>query len=138
MSELLLALALWTSDPAPIAAAAAADPEPALTDLGRFPCTETVRVNYEFAREHVEWVRSQRSLSPWEPTWWTWLEEAERCRECWLQLHLAQPAESGGEDDGTYDRVGSLRELRDLIGREAYWAGRMPPPAPWQRFRRVP
>lgn len=127
MNHLALAVGLY------LGLADIPEPEPAMTDLARFPHAEVAAATYEFAREHVEWARAQQAMHPWEPSWCRWIEEAEHCRECWHQLWIAAI-----EDDGTYSRVEALRELKDLIGPDAYRAGHMPPPAPWWRFRRVP
>lgn len=104
-----------------------------LLDLHRFPPVEVSYPNYLFAVRHCEWLVARSALYPDEAAAFDyegWLLEAQACKAAWTWLDDAhRPGDPAM-------RRGLLRQLRELIGDEAYAAGRMPGAAPWHRFRR--
>lgn len=108
---------------------------PPLTDLDRFPPPAVTEAGWRFAcayREHlrgqcvlhVSWQADydrllQRSL--WHYQVWDWIDDAVRLN--WM------------EPEWRRERLG---RVRDLLGAEAYGAGRLPPPVPLECLRRLP
>ena len=105
-----------------------------LADCHRFPPREYARQCMVFNRSyrcHVElqliWYAGDTRR------WWYWQEalwETDRLYHVWDALHAAQ----GGEWPDEIFRLKWLRNMREMIGEEAYAAGRMPPPVPIWRF----
>ncbi len=68
--------------------------------------------------------------SPAQSIYWQRMTSQGRwCADCWENLHWARVSK---EIDYNYRH---LRELRNLLGNEAYYSGRMPPPVPIWLFR---
>lgn len=97
------------------------------TDLRWFPPREVAEVNYKLAQEHVDWLKLMVKANPTED-YGPWLKDAEQCRVCWEDLY---------DCHRYYATVWRLEFLRMRLGQESYWAGRMPPPVPLWRFRRI-
>lgn len=101
------------------------DDRPPLDDLNRFPplcvAEEQLRLN-RYYREHLEY----RSMIEHHQFWalHAALVDADRLYAAWNMLRWAclygDPA----------NRRDMLRQLRDVLGPDAYYAGRMPPPFP--------
>lgn len=108
-------------------------PDCQLEDRHRFPPLDPALAAKQFARAHLCHLEHNQPLETWK--WESWCEakrDARWCYDCWDWLQAAQGGEGRGKDYWLY----SLRRLRQLIGDEAYFAGRMPPPAPLWRFTR--
>lgn len=128
-----LTLPLWCA----LVAATPPVPPPVLaSDLARFPPADYCEQQYDFARAHVAWLEALAAsgLDRWRAAEYDdWLMEARGCRAAWEALDLARQCNADGSETEEY----YLIELRDRIGLAAYYAGHMPPPAPFWRFRCV-
>lgn len=97
---------------------------PLLHERDRFPDQATARENLEIARTYREYLRCKMMGAPsWQHSYW--MEQYTRSNwiyQCWDWLHAAQGGE--GRDQSYWRR--SLYRLRELLGPEAYHAGRMP------------
>jgi hypothetical protein len=106
--------------------------EPPISDLGRFPPPRYVERLRSFQAEYLEHLRARLSyqihereqileaISETESLWapWETLYDAQHAwSEDWIRHHLAY--------------------LRMQLGMEDYLEGRMPPPVPVWRFRRI-
>lgn len=90
-----------------------------LDDLDRFPPHEEA---IAWADEHLSWIEANRSIDFVSREFWQgWYEEARSARQPWRELMLARDTTKAAAW-----RVRRLRDLRDLIGDEAYAQGRMP------------
>jgi len=105
--------------------------DPPLSDCDRFPPREVACQAIQFNRAYR---RSVAARQRWElHHWWYWqevLDETDWLYRCWDNLYTAE----GGEGDDEESRRQSLRRLRELLGDDAYYGGRMPPAAPFWRF----
>lgn len=117
------------------------DPGDPLADCGRFPDGAACQELEDFARGHLAWLDARRPLCLTESDEATWRQartEAQWCFNCWDWAGAAQGNE--GDRTTTDGRVAgyrrfSLDKLRELLGDDDYFAGRMPPPVPLWRFR---
>jgi hypothetical protein len=98
-------------------------------DLRWFPPAAVVSANVELASRHVAWLRQRQEA--WPENDRTWLEEALHALAVWRTLERAQLC-TDGDPDWT---AGRLLELRDYLGPEDYFFGRMPAVVPLHRFR---
>lgn len=92
-------------------------------DVHRFPflygeCREALR----FANSHVDWADRHADN--------VWRIDARWRRDAWALLRYAKLRGSPESSIRT-----NLRDLKELIGHEAYWRGIMPFPVPFHRFR---
>ncbi len=131
-----------------------------LSDMDRFPCHKD---NLAWADQHVAYLEQEMLWDRVHPEFWAaWREETAYARQPWRELMLSRQktyefdrpiwsSDAAGErriidvetilgyrsDDW---RLRRLRDLRDLIGRDAYRNGVMPsivnPRSLW-RFRRL-
>ncbi len=113
-------------------------PDPPLSDVDCFPAD--ARACVAFSEELEKYVKAQKIVYPWRRAELEAIrEEVVACREPWRLLMLAQ-SEGGWDFDGFFyvcepaERRARLARLRRLIGDEAYYSGRMPPPVPYWRF----
>ena len=106
------------------------EPDPPLTDLMWFPSYEACHKYRMFAAEHRDWLAFQADwhLSAQEEMA-EWQIEAAWCWRVWDHLE-----DAGNPVMDKNWRRKYLGRLRHQIGREAYEAGRMPPPVPVWRF----
>jgi hypothetical protein len=112
-----------------------AEPPPVqLQDLDRFPCRECVTSWCRFSRDYRCRLRDELSLGEaWrERALWAALDQARDCYQPW---DLLEDAQAEWRDPAC--RLEMLEALRDLIGPEAYYTGRMPPPVPLWHWREV-
>lgn len=120
------------------------EPDPPIEDAARFPPASVVEPLLELSIAHLEYRRHLPRDSYHDLRNWYWLCEAHRCREAWGILEEIQATEIGSRWEGSGEltrprnservRRQKLGELRDLIGRKDYHAGRMPPPVPLWRY----
>lgn len=109
------------------------EPPPELWEAQRFCSWEIAQDQTVFAWEHDRWLKDR-----WEEWGWNmphlvgWMEDAAYCRKAW---ELCREAQNVNRNDDV--RRKDLADLRELIGRQNFAAGRMPPPVPVWRFRRV-
>lgn len=101
-------------------------------ELQRFPPRAAVRANLDFATAHVAYLEARVALAPYRSDLAEWLSEARRLRLAWNALDSAQIF---CEET---DRRCELDTLRELIGADAFFQGRMPPPVPLWRFTELP
>jgi hypothetical protein len=123
---LLAAIALWPNP----------DPLPALGEVERFPCHDAVTAALDLNYRHGQWLEAQQLLHPWQECWWRERREAnDAVRRAWECLSEAQRAawwyncrpEWQPDED---PRRRALYNLRAVLGAEAWFSGRMPPPIP--------
>lgn len=110
--------------------------DPPLSDLHRFPPAAVAEPYYKLASAHRDWICQQKPKALTradEAFWWAWQLEADHCRRAWDHLWDAHRV--------TVFEVSARRrwlaKLRETIGEQDYWDGRMPPPVPVWRFRRA-
>ena len=104
-----------------------------LDDLSRFPSQWMCIDAIAFIQDHESWLYARLKIDLLNEdalTDWQW--DVGRRREAWTALEAAHRKSSTAPG-----RRNRLRELRRLIGPEAYAAGRMPLPVPLERFRRL-
>lgn len=112
----------------------APEPDPPLCDRDRFPPREVAARAMQFNRAYRRHVEGRALWQTHRAEEWGQVkEEVEHLYRCWDWLHAAQGGQAG---DACYWRQ-SLRRLRELIGDEAYYAGRMPPCVPVWRFQEL-
>ena len=119
--------------PAPVMDASAAE----AADLDRFPCCWVAEACEEAGRSYLSSLRLQMFAQRWlhrDPVWQATVADAERVHAIWLQLVVIHYHIGAGQVDWGLD---AMEELRELLGEERWWQGRMPPAVPIWRFRRV-
>lgn len=93
-----------------------------LSDLGRFPPRQVCADRVCFLQAHIDWTVAVGSLYPSEVgAWYEYYCEVGRVRKTWLACD-----EAGRQEWSDSTRLQSLRELRELLGLEDYYSGRMP------------
>lgn len=97
---------------------------PPLSDRDRFPDMIAARTQLECCRLYRDYLYYRRLGSPlWQECHWrAQAQRANYIYQCWDWLHAAQ----GGEGQGEAYWRKSLGRLRELLGEEDYYAGRMP------------
>lgn len=109
------------------------DPPP--RDLMRFPLS-VVDPYVAFSQRHLDWLDGQCLLRPSDTRLIQWQMDAKWCKACWDELKCAaEYVQQYEEMECSSSRA--LGRLRDLIGREAFNEGRMPPPVPIWHFRKI-
>lgn len=109
-----------------IVATALGGPVVTARDLDRFwETAQVTEAHWRFAEAHVHYLENNE---PWEATW---LAEARWCKRCWCLLDDCKRTFPKHPDI----IAPKLRELKNLLGAEAFAAGLMPPAAPFWRFR---
>jgi hypothetical protein len=116
--------------------------DPPLSDLHRFPPHERPEAAVRFNRAHACWLSLRGSIET-DPVrlraYGDWYADNERCCVAWLALELAtSERDDAGKPVSVDWRRSRLRELREAIGWEAYYEGRMPPPVPVWRLLVLP
>lgn len=97
--------------------AALADPRPCASDLWHFPHPSICAVEIQHCCARLTYLEAARPLFPGQDfTFAQEIARVERCRMAWQHLRTAH----GGSPRYW------LAELRELIGPEDYYAGRMP------------
>lgn len=85
-----------------------------------------------FSLEFSARCREQAALEPWRAAEWEAIAtEADQLRRVW---QIAAETQCGW----VLARRRALARLRDALGEEDYYAGRMPPTVPVWRFQRIP
>jgi hypothetical protein len=106
---------------------------PPLADVGRLPPPEAVRRALAFSRAYRCRMEQQaRAAAPWEWVWYDQTLGEARWTECVFETMLYAAAAPSWAAQRR-----NLRQLRALVGEEAYAAGAWPPPAPLHRFRPI-
>lgn len=105
---------------------------PPLADHCWLPPKAAIEAALDFNGEHQAWLdhRGRSRSGCWRTE--DWMEEARRLGEIW---ELAR--QSTNPTRQWYYRREDLARLRDLIGREAYYRGEMPPSVPVWRFAEI-
>ena len=116
------------------------DGRPHLCDVDKFPSRTVVSASLEFNRAYRGQLELQRSLYMERDPRYTWysdaIKETDQLYEAWQLLSI-----------GIYNRDTKyvnlwtreqLQKLREMIGDDNFFNGRMPPPVPIWRFREVP
>lgn len=103
---------------------------PSLGDARRFPSMELCSVLIEFNRVYGSHLESRQALELHHRDWYAKaLEENNELYHIWDTIR-----EANTPYYVVTMRRTALKNLRDLIGKEDYYAGRLPPPAPIWRF----
>jgi hypothetical protein len=103
-------------------------PPVTLEDCRRFPDHATARANLALANAHLEWLRSIRTpTGVAERQVGNWKMEASYSQELW------EAAEKATDES----RLDALKMLKALRGPEDWYGGKLPPPVPVWRFRRL-
>ena len=104
-------------------------PPPYQEDMRRFPDEAVTRECLYMASVYVERARLRQAAMP-RP----WSDEADEdvlsgqwCQECWSKLN----------DYRQWKMRSAAGELREALGDDLFFQGRMPPPVPLWRFRGV-
>lgn len=107
---------------------------PPIEDAHRFPSRAAASTAREFNRKYREHIETVQAFEPRNYIeCQEILQETDWCYHCWNVLDNVHG--SSGTDIET--RRAALRELRILIGEQAYCEGRMPPCVPVWRLRVV-
>ena len=111
-------------------------PETSLDDLRFLPSHDFIAVSLEANCSYRKYLCDRYPLSPAEGEWREFQErQAAFSSLCWYQLYYArqnwQMPQKNWFDEET--RLEHLERLRELLGDEAYFAGRMPAPVPTWR-----
>ena len=111
---------------------AVADFDQFQTDRMRFPPRVMARASMDFNAEYRVNADAIARVKSWEADWWCdCCIEAQHLWHAWDWLEAAQ----GGQNYNTVQQqMTAFRRLRDIIGEDAYQAGRMPPCVPYWRF----
>lgn len=129
---------------------------PPLTDLERFPPAAVVNLEYKRASDHLSWVAERHGESQgqyeWlqvngggsryveirkpdpqaiQRAWYVRQEQARRTYEVWGALKAVTDSKEEGNEQVCRE---GLNNLRELLGRERYFCGELPPPIPAWRF----
>jgi|ERR1700738_1884344 len=137
-------------------------PDPSI-DLQRFPSLETARATEDYISDLGTTFERKQKWS--NRSYWEWSNAVIYChwsRECWDTLRAAhqmqqdrwqdlgrgynQSLGEAGNRQYWLDEAGTegeamendLKDLRKLLGEEAWWAGRMPFPAPLFAMESIP
>lgn len=109
------------------------DPPP-LTDLRWFPPADMAERNWLMGLGHRDWIDRQAEFALCERDYWDdCRRDARWCNRAWDLLDNAHRCHMNDIEW----RRGELAKLRDMIGWEAYYQGRMPPPLPVWRMPRI-
>ena len=106
---------------------------PPLSDAARFGYDgKTCRKQLDRHRNHLSWVRRQQNLPESRmygggAKWQTWVENAAMRFKAWDLLDDVTYCASSYTEE---KKRTSLLLLMELLGEEAYYAGRMPDPYP--------
>ncbi len=102
---------------------------PPVSDALRFPCRTVVLEYLDLNRKYRNYLERLQ----WTESVGAALEETERLHKLWELVWFAST-------DTSYvcTRREALQALRQQLGDEAYYAGRLPTPVPLHRFQQVP
>ncbi|MFL5246056.1 MAG: hypothetical protein ACJ8FY_28630 [Gemmataceae bacterium] len=103
--------------------------DPLACELERFPPLLIAKENFNFGMAHGNYLEKQRNSGFCS----AWYQENWSLNECWLFLDVAQDRSSSFAR-----RVQALQNLKQWLGEENYFMGRMPPCVPIWRFRDGP
>jgi hypothetical protein len=124
----------------------------------QFPSFEVAYVNHALSSDHLQWVQQARAVVPLHrrKLFAAHLADAERFNDAWCWLSYAKrnlkdakyslegkclvPYINGFRDTfetRTAAARQSIDKLEKILGKEAFHAGRMPPPVPMWRFQWV-
>jgi hypothetical protein len=107
--------------------------EPPLCDLHRLPPAPVAKDAIAFNRRCHRVLAARAETELHREQWWTEvLSETDQLYYVWDAL-----ADAHNESQSVSFRRQSLGRLRELIGPEAYYAGRLPPSVPVWRFPRI-
>ncbi len=104
---------------------------PMLSDCGRFPNRSDITQSLTFNRKFAQHLENQRSLQRDRSGLY------ERALSDTKHLYQVYDAVRDAQCDFYYVTVrrAALKKLRELVGREAYYAGQLPPAVPVWHFR---
>lgn len=97
-------------------------------DRYRFPVQWVAEANHDLACRHLAWLKANRPyfLSEWQ--WGQRIKGVEYLVLVWHTAYLVADPGWPGEAN-----LRKLRELRDLVGQDAYDLGLLPAPVPLER-----
>ncbi len=96
------------------------------------PCLETCENRLLLAREHLKWVEFQiwaDKGTPAEDIWTPYKRDAQWRVEVWHTAMMYRLCESMSEPVAEH-----RKDLLELLGDEAFWAGSLPNPMPVWRW----
>lgn len=108
-------------------------PGPTLQDAQRFPPHAVAVQQTRLAWDHYQWLGVQVPLDLTHRDWL--LAQREQAYRTWYVIDDVRLATDPGSPEWT--RLAVLARLREWLGPEDWWAGRLPPPVPLWRFQRV-
>ena len=118
--------------------AAMLDNRPPVEDKDRFPSSEIASEAIELNAKYRTWLEANRPLDDHTGMWLKAMTEADALWEIWQSVaNLHSVTDESGNEYLLEELRNRLEELRDVMGEEAYYAGRLPPPVPIWRFQRV-
>lgn len=100
---------------------------PPIQDVDRLPPLVLARHNAGFASEHMNWLLQRWSMDP--DGYGPWLTEHRQYVQFWTEVNWAHM-----EHIPITSRRGSLKEIRRMVGDQAWFAMDWPGPAPVWRF----
>jgi hypothetical protein len=106
---------------------------PSVHDALRFPTRAVVTENLDFNRSYRRYLDMRQPVE--RARWWEYqsaLEETDHLYSVWDTVRDARC-----ECYYVHIRRRALKTLRDLIGDDAYYAGRLPPYVPLWRFQEI-
>lgn len=108
---------------------------PSVSDVTRLPSRDTIKANLALAKEHVAWIESVIALGPeWKgERYYGWLADAKRLCRVWDVMDDIRCHPMSCETL----RRGWLREIRSLVGYDAYYDSDWPHPWPLWRFTEI-
>lgn len=108
---------------------------PPLRDCLRFPPHASIEPQISFNRAHRDWLVGQREVEPYttdQQLWQDWIDETDEIHAVLIRARNAQC-----DYWHVPQRREELGQLRELLGLDAFYSGRLPPAAPFGRFTEV-
>ncbi len=118
------------------------DTRPPAGDADRFPSNEACWKAYRLRAVHRAWVQERYFASGYKNEYACWISEIEKLGNCWELVWRCHGSlrENGDDQDHCTEswKRDRLKELRDMLGEDAYYNGWMPPMIPIWRFTEKP
>lgn len=105
---------------------------PRMWELGRFPGYEEALASIEQSRAFQSYADARHKLIPYRDVYREAWSQAQLPCQAWSHLRDAR-----SEFSWVRTRRQSLKQLREILGDDDFYSGRMPPPAPLRFFQEV-